>query len=416
METHQIVDGNPPHEAYAKIKPEFSTPASFARTQACQKNDWKYHKMLCKSSAGPDYRRIIVFPIDKRQPVWDWARFQGGTVGLAQPEFDRLVKRSSPAFINVSVSLNLGNKNPYLRFGRGLQLFSVGEMYKGLPCVTPNAAINQSLLHLAKPGHALPHFGPYVVAAFSSDEVGRPIVDRGIEWEDATLKDLRLVVDSIIANEDNHCIIDPDRYALKLKPNVSSVAWPALKLNCRADMERFGLQRDDAIEPVLVSSVPLSGKRQNVGIGESLGLSWAWEKASTNSSTIGPRDLLRTDQDFGFWFKTVEPMPADMTPFGLRVWLQSAFNNLQQTDHSYSGTIMLVHKKGRAIQRAHLQAVMQYKDLVWAEGIEGLDTGRLPRTPSSAFLDSSLTRQKFEAFWDTVWVNTGVPSPYTLEG
>lgn len=110
METHQVVAGDPPHEAYAKTKPEVlkacvmcENPGHLACavcvtkycSQTCQKQDWKYHKMLCKSSVGtefrldsrpgPDYRRIIVFPVDQKQPAWDWACFQGGPEGLAIP-------------------------------------------------------------------------------------------------------------------------------------------------------------------------------------------------------------------------------------------------------------------------------------------------------------------------------------------
>lgn len=95
--------------------------------------------------------------------------------------------------------------------------------------------------------------------------------------------------------------------------------------------------------------------------------------------------------------------------------VESALRNLQQGDGSYVGTIILMHKQGRAICRAHLQAVMKYKDLVWAEGIEGLDSGRLPRTLHSPYLDRSLTGEKFEAYWNEKWSDSEVPSPYTLE-
>ncbi|KAK8067421.1 hypothetical protein PG996_006533 [Apiospora saccharicola] len=241
MEIHQVLAENPPYEAYAKTKPEVlkacimcEEPGGLACavcgtkycSQECQKQDWKYHKMLCKSSVGtefgldsrpgPDYRRIIVFPVDQNKPVWDWARFQGGQQGLANSEYRRLVKCPSDKFANMAMPLNVTNSNPYMRFGRGLQLFAVGEEFEGLPSMSHLLPINQSILNLAKPGHILPQFGPHVVAAFSSDEVGRPMVNEGIVWEDATLKDLRLTIDCYIADENNPCIVDPDRYALKL--------------------------------------------------------------------------------------------------------------------------------------------------------------------------------------------------------
>ncbi|KAK8071498.1 hypothetical protein PG997_011701 [Apiospora hydei] len=441
MDTPQIVDGNPPHEAYAKAKPEVlnacimcenpghlacATCKSRYCSQACQKQDWKYRKMLRKSSVGPeyhldsrpgpDYRRVIVFPHQQeaaRLGLGPLPRRHGWT------HFPR-IRPAPPApsnpFVNMSVSLNSGNKNPYLRFGRGLQYFSLGEMdQESIPRSSPYQEINQSALSLTKPGHATP------ASVHSSSRPSRatrlvaPSSDMASSGEDTTLKDFRLFVDSIITDKANPCIIDPDRYALKLTPNVNSEVWPALKLNCRADMERFGLQREEAIEPVLVSSIPLTGKRHNVGLVESMGLSWAWQEATiSNSSIRGSRELLRTDQDFGFFFKGVE-LPEDITLFNFQEVVQNAFDSMRHKDVQYTGTIMLVHKKGRAIQRAHLQAVMQYKDLVWAEGIEGLDSGRLPRTPSPNFMSSRLTREKFEAFWNNVWGSFGVPSPYTLE-
>ncbi|KAK8067422.1 hypothetical protein PG996_006534 [Apiospora saccharicola] len=74
-----------------------------------------------------------------------------------------------------------------------------------------------------------------------------------------------------------------------------------------------------------------------------------------------------------------------------------------------------MHKKGLAIQRAHLQAVMAYKDLVWAEGFKRLDTRRLPRTMNTGYFDRTLTREKFDKYWNEKWSGSGVPSPYTLE-
>ncbi|KAK8037857.1 hypothetical protein PG991_001203 [Apiospora marii] len=390
MATHQIIeeDENSPHEAYAKTNPEVLKACIMCEnagnlacavcgtkycSQACQKQDWKYHKMLCKSSVGtefrldnrpgPDYRRIIIFPVDQKKPVWDWARFEGGQRGLANKEFKRLAKCPSAKFINMGMPLNVGNLNPYMRFGRGLQLFALGEMFEGLPSISPLLAINQSILELAKPGHAQPHFGPYAVAAFSSEEVGRPIVMEGIVWEDATLKDFRLAVDSRITDENNPCIVDPHRYELKTRKPEARV-WHALKLNCKGDMQRFSLKPEDDIEPVLVTSISAADElRRDCGIASSLGLSWVWEGASTNGSFIvkDNRELLKTDQDFGFHFKSVK-VPENATPGNL----QDALRDMRLEDHSYVGTILLMHKQGRHIQRAHLQAVVEYNDLVWA--------------------------------------------------
>ncbi|KAK7972176.1 MYND-type domain-containing protein [Apiospora saccharicola] len=372
METDYVVKKDAPHEAYAKTNPEVlkscvmcENPGNLACavcgtkycSQACQKQDWKYHKILCKASVGtefrldnrpgPDYRRIIEFPVDQKKPGWVWARFQGGRRGLADSESKRLLKRPSDKFLSLHIPLNASCSNPYMRFGRGLHLFTLGEKFEGRPSMTCRLPINQSILNLAKPGHAQPHFGPYVVGAFSSDEIGRPMVDRGIVWEDATLKDFRLVVDARISSKANACVIDPDRYSLKIR-NLEARVWPALKLNCDGDMQRFGLT--DAIEIVSVSSVMHAGLR-----------------------------------------------------------------NMQKGDGSYVGTILLMQKQGRAIQRAHLQAVMAYKNLVWAEGIEGLDTGSLPRIPNIDYLNRTMTREKFEAYWYEKWSGSGVPSPYTLE-
>lgn len=194
--------------------------------------------------------------------------------------------------------LNVSNSNPYMRFGRGLHLFAVGEVVEGIPSLSHLLDINQSILNLAKPGRAQPYFEPYAVAAFSSEEIGRPVIHCGIVCEDATLKDLRLVVDSRIADENNPCIVDPDRYALELN-NPPANVWPALKLNCKGDMQRFGLKPEDAIEDVLVSSDPMWRTRHNCHIANTLGLSWVWEKAGTNGSIAGNRELLRTGQDFG---------------------------------------------------------------------------------------------------------------------
>ncbi|KAK7958559.1 NEK kinase [Apiospora saccharicola] len=83
---------------------------------------------------GPDYRRIVVFPVDQKQLVWNWARFQNQNSGLpelALSEYRRLVNPSSDEFINAHIPLNIGRPNPCLRFGRGLQAFAVGKKLQG---------------------------------------------------------------------------------------------------------------------------------------------------------------------------------------------------------------------------------------------------------------------------------------------
>ncbi|KAK8127839.1 hypothetical protein PG984_008947 [Apiospora sp. TS-2023a] len=83
--------------------------------------------MFCRSSVsdeydlgsrpGPIFRSIIVFPVDQKQPVWDWARFQDQNSGLAElglSEYRRLFNLSSDEFINTHIPLNIGRPNPYL--------------------------------------------------------------------------------------------------------------------------------------------------------------------------------------------------------------------------------------------------------------------------------------------------------------
>ncbi|KAK6845778.1 hypothetical protein PG995_015888 [Apiospora arundinis] len=414
METTQIANEERPHEAYAKRNNEVLEACVMCEkkgdlacnvcgtkycSKQCQKQDWKYHKMLCKSSMsadyrlssrpGPDYRRIIVFPVDQKQPVWDWARFEGGPAGFAASEYHRLVPCPSDKFVHMGMPLNVSSSNPYMRFGRGLQVFAIGEIWDGIPSACPSLPINQSILNLAKPGHAQLHWGPFAVAAFSSDEIGRPIIDRGIIlWEDATLKDLRLVVDDTIAGKLNPCVVDPDRYALK--SNTDDKPWPALKLNCRGDMKRFGLRPADAIEEVQVAPVanPAGRERHDASLPSRLGLSWVWEFSSTNGSLQG--EDLTTEENLGLILDK-RPEVRDPENGGL-----------------FTGTLILMHKKGRHICREHLQAVVGYTRFVVARVPEG-DSAALP------VYRYAFTPEMFAMYWDEHWGNSGVPSPYLLE-
>lgn len=441
MEIRQIGTEGMVGEAYAKTKPEIlracimcENPGGLACaicgtkycSQACQKQDWKYHKMLCKSSVGPEFhldkrpgpnhRRIIVFPVDQTQPVWDWARFQNdndGPSGFAPAEYRRLVKCPSDTFVNTHIPLNTGPPNPYMRFGRGLQAFSVGKKPHGLPELSAQTPINQSLLRLTKPGHVRPGFGPWVLAAFSSDEVGDPMVARGFVWEDATLKDLRLAVDNYTTGEHSFCVVDPDRYALQLR-NPEAEVWPAFKLNCK-DIQQLGLKPEDDIEPVLVASIACREERHNSALANRLGLSWVWEKTDKKPPFQHPFDLFRADQDFQFQFEAGH-YPRGVTSSDISCLVDNALRHLHLGGYEYGGTILLMHKQGRPLHRAHVQAVIEFKDMVYTTGLSDFIKSRVQGSPISETFDRSrLTRENFEAYWDVQWGESGVPSPYTLE-
>ena len=289
--------GHWPHVAYAKINSDVlqgcvmcggpcnlscgqcDAYASYC-SEACRSKDRKYHQILCTSSVspefrlssrpGPDYRRVIALPVDGTQPVWDWARFTPTLVGLLKDELLRLLGPPAAGNLYSGVDINRICTNEHMRFGRGLRRYNIlKKKGDGTLDSDPEQPINTAVQRVfKKPGQHMPEFGSVVYAAFKSDKIGRPNVTGGVEWGDATIKDLRLIVDLYLTHPDNPCIIDEERHG-----HGDAAIWPALKLNCKRDMARFRLHTNYEIEHVYVSSAGGS-ERFQAYVPQVLGLSW----------------------------------------------------------------------------------------------------------------------------------------------
>ncbi|KAK8099727.1 uncharacterized protein PG998_012968 [Apiospora kogelbergensis] len=373
--------GHWPHVAYAKINSDVlqgcvmcggpcnlscghcDAYASYC-SEACRSKDRKYHQILCTSSVspefrlssrpGPDYRRVIALPVDGTQPVWEWARFTPTLTSWPPPAAGNLYS---------GVDINRICTNEHMRFGRGLRRYNIlKKKGDGTLDSDPEQPINTAVQRVfKKPGQHMPEFGSVVGG-------------------DATMKDLRLIVDLYLTHPDNPCIIDEERHG-----HGDAAIWPALKLNCKRDMARFRLHTNYEIEHVYVSSAGGS-ERFQAYVPQVLGLSWVWEYAtSTNDTLPESPDGFETNRGFLGLFEPPKDVPAH--PY------------IKPLDHALRyGTVMVMHESGWSLQPEHVETVLKFAT-----------------APSAAPARREFTSKGFARYWNEHWGDTNIPSPYLLE-
>ena len=191
----------------------------------CQKQDWKRHKLVCKTFANWDYSArpsndhflAILFPTDRKEPELLWCRLADCATQLeaTHPDIHRLRHRKPKGHaVQLNASVSLGR----VYLGHGLSLLDV----YGLTEIEKDGLlnVNQCVRALSAPGALAFYSGPQVVFAFAGNDVAEP--SKGI---DVVPRDWRHVTDYILVNKNNPSLtvtgVRPAQLSTKLNNTAS---------------------------------------------------------------------------------------------------------------------------------------------------------------------------------------------------
>ncbi|CAJ2510855.1 Uu.00g064800.m01.CDS01 [Anthostomella pinea] len=405
-------------------------------SRSCQEKDFPTHQHLCRlfgrfgecDSCGmprpTPFKHVLgmYFPDQDLRPQLVWIRidpvqgplFKDHCYGFFTVVDNHLVEEKiSDTYRDANVSAQ-----PLLDIGRGLRCYIHNRD------TAWQQHINWSVLALAPPGHAQVVYESVIFCAFTSDTLTRSTgQDDPVTFEDVTPRDYRKAIDMFtIANPLNPCITDIDRFPLG---PLGCKAWPAVKVNCAAEIERFSaiaemIERFPSIaaDKELLSSdfpskmpdveqVHVRIQENPQGTNQLSGLPWVWSPCATNldfpCNSGNPKSYNKIGQHITAVYHAIsEGKTAEQETRSVEL---DAANG----QGAYGGTILVMHYKGAPIASEHVTAFHQF-----------IEETRVVYDPP---IGDTLSRRGCEAFWDK-WVEqrrregvdmSGVASPYAFE-
>ncbi|KAI1499027.1 hypothetical protein F5X99DRAFT_411498 [Biscogniauxia marginata] len=396
----------------------------------CQRQDWGCHRHLCKSISqftedqrpSQHHYRVIQFPTNDIKPAFAWMEFSDNGRGPTTSSTMTLLQANGGCIRELN-DVNIG---PPLRVGRGLRALMPGDgPYRPL-----GLRLNLSVLTLSKPGHIRVIYGPVVFCSFTREGKQPDCSWEGLQAHDATLRDLRAAIDFLLFQQAD-CISNIGRFH-SLFGQQNSV-WPAVKINCKADVTRYTAlgYKPNEIESVLVPSVPIQKFRKRSCWASRLGLSWLWQRGSVMEDlNEESRSIRRASQNFDARLFVMDPDDSVLQEM-FRCQLQSA-----RTDGMFGvppsllefdfGSIIVVHRKGAPIHPMHVSVFLEFVNnamrLAPSLVHEKSQGGQLVQLIDVEILDAIMTKETFLTFWETLksaarhdnLINQ-LPSPYVYE-
>ncbi|KAI1319647.1 hypothetical protein F5Y16DRAFT_417754 [Xylariaceae sp. FL0255] len=390
----------------------------------CQKKDWKTHKTLCKSSKGEfhpancpnNHVRGIIFSVKSAMPSWVWLKLNNlgpsiiQSMGHAVPK--RTKNRSRSAILSDILLVNdLNRQIPQRKIGHGLRQFFAPKLR------LEGSNINQSILQLAYPGRLRVYFGSAIFCGFRTaiDPNGSPRVF----YEDATMRDLHMIVDWYYNRIDNPCIPDPKRFPVNFYAEPDSPAYiiPAVKINSDGDVERLSQflplnRRLDPIEPVKVLSKDVNYKRLDCLVASMAELPWVIHQC------LGCYDDILDEKDFNKL--NLNRLGQFFMPFHDDKAMADGSGNLMAVAASsaHCGSIVVSHKYGSVVNSFHVEAFKQFVTSIvhnLAHEQQTVDGAR--HFVSEKGMRKVVTKDNFLSFWsgfvDSWAILTGLP-PATI--
>ncbi|GAW11361.1 hypothetical protein ANO14919_007050 [Xylariales sp. No.14919] len=397
-----------------------STCGAWYCNRECFMKDWPLHKALCKtlkdvfhSSKAPiNNVRAILFPMASSKPTWAWIDLERLDTSIMQalgiPAEEPLEQ------LGIQLAANDINKSlTHRKIGHGIRQFTA-----------PNARIegsniNKSIFALADPGSLKVYFGSAIFFGFRTYETEGTTK---VCYEDASTRDLRMVIEWYYTNQDNPFVSKLHRLPIKSYscPGKEVPLWPAVKINCDGDRARLAVltRRAEAIHNVQVLSNVVSPVCE---FAEMAGLPWVVRSCSsiidpvTEGNSAGA--LLHN------WFGRIFAQDVVQS---FQVWNLTHANGWTVPGHldsTFCGSILVMHKHGCKIDMAHVVCFIKFIEDVFEHAtplqIAGeKDTDNFRFLTSKLELQRFITREAFESFWwEFITNEEGLaaafyPSPY----
>ncbi|KAK7992341.1 MYND domain protein [Apiospora saccharicola] len=336
----------------------------------CQTEDWPFHKAICRDMIGdlaPSQRpgsaahRMLLFSPTKAHPELIWATATTSLTslgGFSQPHrirsigeillVEALTSREITTCVETETPINYSI--PFRKCGHGLYMRSLNF---GMEPVQ-DAVISQSMMSLSPtPGLAKIQYNSVIVYA-ATPNMG----SGGRNMRDVTARDLRSIVDFFQCMKPNPCILNPSRYPTGY---YDCQMWPAVKVNCDGDIERFRRfmpsgEELPRFQQVTIPSMALESCRFGILWAAVLGLPWEFSKPFTNECL----DVNQKTNTASKWFcgALAPKFPEGVT------------NIVCWSNEKSVGTVIVNHKLGAPIHPLHVRWLGTWKedsDKAWDE-------------------------------------------------
>ena len=363
-------------------------------SQACQKSDWKTHKLLCAefstfaTSERPnkEHYRAVLFDPDKDKPEFVWLSCPWTFYGYQNPETEEFIGGDSSV------------RDAPIRFNSRLQRplqntinISYSDVFL-LDGSRPNKSI--ASITATQPGQYHDWRGPIVAYAKAGRGIDPPAC------KDFDMVDFRHIADYILS----YCYVPPKVERVK-----------GVRINCRGDVDMLGRPHFEEIELSIRDSK--FGADDTSDIAAHIGLPILTRRIPpdprwANSDMEGGSPFV--NQDATFLHQCLDPKAVFDSSTGSLGWAwcsQSWQNNV--------GSVVVVRKDKKPLLPLHMEALARYcrKD---ARSILGHSIGEChPEEPISKEKALQLIcRPMFVLSWYDFLEekNEDVVSPYDIEG
>ncbi|KAI0837009.1 hypothetical protein F5Y06DRAFT_271769 [Hypoxylon sp. FL0890] len=353
---------------------------------SCGAQDWPHHGKLCASSLGQfslfkrpkGHVRGVIFDINSHKPSFIWLDTTNFPLSVAQALNIEVEDVQPPSDINSDI--------PHRRMHHGVQ-----EYYPHRYSRSEGQGItqfNRSTATLGRPGLLKFHYCSFLYTGFRLSKSGRSIV-----YEDITMKDFRAIIDflQITATHPNNIIVDLKRFPVptSVSPANKFRPWPAVKINCGADVKRLSCLSEGnqwaLVEDIVVPPV---SKEELLYLPSLCGLHWIGEFLVDESLAT------REKRNYGGRIFT-------------HVLTRDKTGRQRQSLNLHCGSLYIVHKGGAPIHPNHILAFFEFTEMALTEiqkQITSSSTNWVPEfhefLPSLQQLRPWFTRKKFSEFWE----------------
>ncbi|KAI0506638.1 hypothetical protein F5B22DRAFT_660021 [Xylaria bambusicola] len=372
----------------------------------CFRKDWPHHKALCKTAKDEQSVdktgtvRAILFPVDSKKPVWAHISLDSLNVSIARA-LGITGKKPLKKAANQLVTNDINKSLTHRKVGHGIQQFTLPKTR-----TVEGVNLNESIFSLADPGSLRAYFGSAVFLAFGTVKFEGEGDHKASWWEDATPRDLRMIIEWYYTRPDNPCISHTHRLPIKSysAPWKEAPLWPAVQILCDGDFFRFGVlcpKGLDNVQNVQVLSKDVFGIRTPSEIARMAGLPWLVQPCR---SAVDP--LLDKDK-YDFLHNWTGRIYAQNKATTFRHWNidhADGWTLPEHLDSTHCGSLVVLHARGCEIDKLHILGFNEYINQAFKQVVPLLTyerEGDQARVLSSRDeLERVITREGFEAFWE----------------
>ncbi|OTA94943.1 hypothetical protein M434DRAFT_29315 [Hypoxylon sp. CO27-5] len=357
----------------------------------CDTNDWSQHGKLCASAKErfclyerpENHVRGIIFGIKSHDPSFIWLDMTNFPLSVAQALGVKIEDVNPPSDINSDI--------PHRRMYHGVQEYYPYNYSRSVD--QDITQFNQSTALVGRPGLMKLHYCSILYCGFRLSRSVKSIIH-----EDTTMKDFRAIIDflQITAAEPNNIIVNLKRLPV---PGGSNPAnrfrpWPAVKINCTADIQRLSCLSDGnrwpLVEDILVP--PISSAREPLYLPWLCELPWIGEFLSD--------DELTTEEKRNYGGRLFA-----------YVFKKGKGGKRRRSLNLYCGSLYVVHADGAPIHPNHILAFFLFAELALTEIQKQITSSSTEWGPESykflpvpGHLRRWFTKKKFSEFWEW-WIN-----------